>query len=717
MYYFNYLSIIIAVVALLCAVYVYYAKKELIEARFLSYFIIFASLWMSTVSMADFARTEEGALLWIKLSNIYGMLGVLFLLFFISIFRDINTKIIKKNFVLIVLVFFSSLLNFVVHDDFIYSNIKVFEHQPPEGTMGAYYYYYVILISVLFVKSIYILFHNYEKLSLKRKLQINYVIAGASISVVGGIICNVILPLAGEERFYGLGTSFYIFFIGFASYAVVKHQLLDIKIVIQKSIIYSSLLAIIIGFYLCVVAFFSLFVKELSSLTALAAGILTTVLGIYGAPIIEAYFRRVTDKIFFKDKYDYSTALYEMSEILNRNLDIKILHKKIERQLNIILKVKFVNLLICGETEEYSEHNRKFILNNLFIEFIEETAGGVLSIYEFESILSKIQNSQSVMKELGVLNNIYKNCVDNNIEVLISIKHDMSFLGIVALGQKLSGEMYSRDDMNLLKTVSSQAAVAFEKAQLFEQVNNYSKDLQKKVIQRTKKIKDMQEHQKQMMLEIAHGLQTPLTIIRGKLETLPEVARKNMKVKSLDQSIDRISKFIYDMLRLSNLESGEKQISLVKIDLSDLMAELVESFEIIAVEKEIKINSDIAPNIFILGDRNEIADLITNLVSNGTKYMKETGEKIINISLQDKNDKIEISVSDNGIGIDNKHIPYLFSRFHRIEDESHAKSKGTGLGLAICKKIVERHAGKIGVKSKSGQGSIFIVEIPKAKIE
>lgn len=571
-----------------------------------------------------------------------------------------------------------------------------------------FYNAFVALFFVMVFYQIIILVRSYSQETGIRRNQIKYFLLITFIGYGGG--ATAYLPVYHIDIYPILNVlvATFPFIIG---YAIFKHRLLDIKVAIQRSILYSITFGLVLLIYVVVVFFMGkLFQFVTETQLFLAAGV-TALIGAKGIAPLEKYYCKITDKVFFKDKYDYSTALYDVSEILNKNMDIDVLHDKIENKLRKILKVSFVDLIVISDI---SKIETECFFNEVFIEFVEENSAGVLMVPEFESMLDKLANSKGVKSEVAELYKIYKCCVRRGVETVVLIKHDKKLLGLITLGSKLSGDIYSRNDLSLLKTFSSQAAVAFEKAQLFEKVSEYSRDLEKKVRKRTKKIKDMQEHQKQMMLEIAHGLQTPLTIIRGKLETLPGVARKNMKVKSLDKSIDRISKFIYDMLHLSNLESGEKRINLAKIDLSDLLRELIESFEIIAAEKNIKITNSIEKNIKVIGDRNEIADLVTNLVSNGTKYMKAEGEKIIDISLKSKENNIIISVRDNGIGIDNKHIPYLFARFHRIDDAAHNISKGTGLGLAICKKIVDRHKGKISVESKPEQGAKFIVELPKA---
>ena len=248
-------------------------------------------------------------------------------------------------------------------------------------------------------------------------------------------------------------------------------------------------------------------------------------------------------------------------------------------------------------------------------------------------------------------------------------------------------------------TLFPHQGVAIEKAKLYQEVKEYSENLEKKVEARTAKIAGLQEGQKLMMQEMAHGLQTPLTILKGELNQLREEIKDDKKILSIERSINRVSKFIYDMLRLSKMEAEGKDFKKEKFSLSELMLDLIESFEIITEEKKIKIKHSIAPGVVFKGDRRTVEELISNLVSNGVKYLRDDNEKVIKIKLSQKEDKIKISIADNGVGISKENIPKLFSRFQRIENNKKSSS-GTGLGLVICKEIVKKHNGTIKINSK-----------------
>ncbi len=300
---------------------------------------------------------------------------------------------------------------------------------------------------------------------------------------------------------------------------------------------------------------------------------------------------------------------------------------------------------------------------------------------------------------------------DYGIEMAIAIKSGTHLSGLVALGKKLSGDYYTSEDINLLKTFACQAAVAFENAQLYEKVKNHSKELEKKVVERTENIKSLQEEQRQMMMEIAHGLQTPLTIIRGELSLLNNQIKDKKEIGRLEHNIDHISRFIYDMLRLVRQERDGEERKTV-FSLSELLEESIDNIKIITEDKNIDVAGNIEPDIDIFGDKSEIEELLMNLASNSLKFMKPGQRGKIILDLYRKGKEAVLIVADDGIGIDKKHISHIFEKMYRISNESFPDKKGTGLGLAICKKIVEKHGGAIRAESRLGQGTKFIIELP-----
>ena len=229
-----------------------------------------------------------------------------------------------------------------------------------------------------------------------------------------------------------------------------------------------------------------------------------------------------------------------------------------------------------------------------------------------------------------------------------------------------------------------------------------------------KPIEEMAEKQKKFTVDAAHELKTPLTAMKTNLEV--NLRDKNLDLKKAKtvlegtiNDIDSLTLLTNSLIlqsKYQNYKNGKRD----SINLKESAQNVIAKLEPIAKEKKIKINLD-ADEIKTRGDENFVRELLTILVDNAIKFSKKEGK--IEISIKAKNNWAQISVKDNGIGIDEKDIPYIFDRFYKA-DTSRSKNEapGFGLGLSIAKEIVEAHKGKISVKSKKGTGTEFLIKLP-----
>lgn len=714
---FDVVSIIFGVVFIIWGMYFFVKRKEK-DARFFSLFTFFTGLWIVFVTITNYCFVEKYLIFLYKICTNLGLLAILFFLCFVSFFR--NNKIIINRFLLMI-IFIFVLLVFVLPGDIVVKDIQINYDSPPRGQLNILItYVFISLLFYMIFKSFYTLFSGYKNLDSLKRSQIRYVALGGVISIFGAILFDVVLPwVFNDERFYSLGPLSFVFFIAFTSYAIIKHQLLDIRIVIQRGIIYSFSLAIVVSIYLLSILLLS-FVLNDKGIVTMTGAMVAIIIGIYGVPIIERYFKRKTDKIFFKDRYDYSKELYDLSEILNNNINLEVLLEKTFNKLKKIFKVKKARIVLLEQELVFDENaNLRPIQEDFSIgarEAIINHERAVITGSDIDYLIEKINKEKDVKDDYRKILKLAKNYEKKyHFEVFVAMVSRRKLIGLILLGPKMSGDVYNGEDINLLKTFAHQAAVALEKAQLYEKAKDYSRELEKKVKKRTSRIKGLQEEQKQMMLEIAHGLQTPLTIIKGQLSILQKEIKDTEKLDSLEKSIDRISRFIYAMLRSAKLDSRDRSEH-IPIDLSALLEEFLESVHIITQEKNIKIVNDIKEGIYIMGNKSEIEELLMNLISNSVKYMDDNRDKRVIINLyrhKNRHNKAVLTIEDTGIGINQEHLPNLFSKFYRIKDDM--KTKGTGLGLVICKKIIEKHNGRIRVESLVGRGTKFIIDFPLEK--
>ena len=216
---------------------------------------------------------------------------------------------------------------------------------------------------------------------------------------------------------------------------------------------------------------------------------------------------------------------------------------------------------------------------------------------------------------------------------------------------------------------------------------------------------------------VSHELKTPLTSIKGFVETLesgvddPEHAKRFLHI--ISSETDRLTRLISDILYVSELESYRQSVPEI-VDVLQKASDVVELLSKNAQKKHIDLTLEQDPHhsAFCMGDGDKVQQMLMNLVANGINYTPEGGQVKIQLSSDEK--QVKIVVSDTGIGIAEKDIPRLFERFYRVDKGRSRATGGTGLGLAIVKHVVMSMKGDIQVKSEVGKGSSFIVTLPKA---
>jgi len=240
------------------------------------------------------------------------------------------------------------------------------------------------------------------------------------------------------------------------------------------------------------------------------------------------------------------------------------------------------------------------------------------------------------------------------------------------------------------------------------EVNEWRKD----TLKEQKKQRKLEKYRKEFLGNVFHELKTPIFNIQGYLETLNEGGLKDETINTrfLEKAIanvNRMAEIVDDLQMISNLEEGSFSLSEEKFDILKLLKDTIESLEIWAkgrnISLMIKEGCDKSFNVY--ADREMIHQVLNNLITNSIKYGKENGRT--QIGLYDMNENVLVEVTDNGLGIDPKHLPRIFERFYRVDKDRSRELGGSGLGLSIVKHIIEAHNQTVNVRSTPGIGTTF----------
>lgn len=228
-------------------------------------------------------------------------------------------------------------------------------------------------------------------------------------------------------------------------------------------------------------------------------------------------------------------------------------------------------------------------------------------------------------------------------------------------------------------------------------------------------VKKLEQIRTEFVSNVTHELKTPLTSIRGFVETLKNGAIEDTTVATkfldiIDIEAERLYILINDILQLSEIEAMKKDDHLAENNLASIISEVIQLLQPYAEKKNIKLDINVNPNAIIYANKNRIKQMLINLIDNAIKYNVENGQ--VFVTANKSNGKTIISIKDTGIGIPERHHSRIFERFYRVDKGRSRNMGGTGLGLSIVKHIVNLYSGDISIKSEPGKGTEFIIQLP-----
>ncbi|MBI5981986.1 sensor histidine kinase [Clostridium perfringens] len=225
-------------------------------------------------------------------------------------------------------------------------------------------------------------------------------------------------------------------------------------------------------------------------------------------------------------------------------------------------------------------------------------------------------------------------------------------------------------------------------------------------------IKEQENIRKRLTGDISHELKTPLTNIQSHLEAMIDGIWEptEERLLSVKEEAERLSSLVSDMQKLNKYDEASIKLKKDNVNISDIICFVIFQFSNLAKSKNIKIEYE-KKNINLYCDKDKITQALVNILSNAIRYSNEGSTIFIEERLKDN--KVIISIEDQGIGISEEDLKYVFERFYRADKSRTRATGGTGIGLTIVKSIVSSHGGEVKLESKLGEGSKFTIILPK----
>ncbi len=273
-------------------------------------------------------------------------------------------------------------------------------------------------------------------------------------------------------------------------------------------------------------------------------------------------------------------------------------------------------------------------------------------------------------------------------------------------------DAYSRAHVELLEGIARQISPVLKNAQMFEM----ERGLRDQLDVQNQELQEANNAKSRFLSTVSHELKTPLTIVSGFIDLLADDADQFTEehleaLNIMRKNSTRLGLLINDVLDISRMDAGKLRIEPTIFQVNDLVSELEKSFVPLLESKCQTLETSISEEeVWIEADRNRIAQLVTNLISNAHKYSGENSTIRLNVAVEDQN--LSVVIEDEGIGISEDDQKQLFTAFFRAENRVAREAGGTGLGLVIARSIADLHGGDLWLNSIENQGTTVAFKIP-----
>ena len=538
-----------------------------------------------------------------------------------------------------------------------------------------------------------------------RRNRATLILLGTLVSVAGGFIDIARFLLArvvpAAELVYPMGIPANMVFALMLGTSIVRYRLFDVNVAVKKGAIYLVLWGVLTSVLVLAEQYADW--EQMNPLwVILPLGFIMTLLV---SPLGQRLEGSIERLMFSRRRGCYETLL-DLSKRMSTILDFGRLMETLVHGL-----VRGVPLTHCA-LMIYDAARSAFVI------YREETnigEGATVSMIPVDSPIVQWlnQTGRVLVKEEVKLNPEiaeYFETAEGELEeiraaLIVPLKIENKLTGILLVGEKLSGEIFDGQELEVLAVLANQVAISLENARLYEELSASNAQLMQ-----ASRLKS------QFLASMSHELRTPLNSIIGFSKVLLNrldgdlSERQETYIRSVHNSGTHLLQLINGILDFSRIEAGKLEMMSEELDLHELIDECIESSMPLARGKQLKLEKNIPLELpRLVADRTKVKQILLNLLSNAIKF---TTQGRVLVGVQAEPESVRVRVSDTGIGIRAEDLARLFEPFQQLDNPVARGAGGTGLGLAISKKFVELHGGRIWAESRENQGSTFQFTLP-----
>jgi signal transduction histidine kinase len=412
---------------------------------------------------------------------------------------------------------------------------------------------------------------------------------------------------------------------------------------------------------------------------------------------------RLTKRLFYRDAYDVRGVLDVLSNTLIEERDIDIMMQRSLAVLADALKPTSASLAVINESGiVYKQVSIGSDITPDLTVLIHR-----LGIENRDLIDSNEPNSQGMAHAMAA----------NNTELLLRLGSKQAPVGVLILGAKRNGSMYSLRDVSVLEIAAKNMSIALDNGKKYEQIMHFAETLHKEVKHATyrlrsanKKLKSLDALKDDFIATASHQLRSPAVSVHDALQMLnyPGITEQDRKemLEMAESSSERLVTVVRTMLDMARIQAGHFTIDRSEADIVELVNKELTQVGVIARQKHITLRyRPVSASIMAHVDIAKIKEAMANYIENAIKYSTEGAT--VEISLEVENNLIRFEVADHGMGVPEQERDKLFDRFYRASNARVEEPDGNGIGLYVVKIIAEGHEGQAYFRPNEGGGSVF----------
>ncbi len=511
-----------------------------------------------------------------------------------------------------------------------------------------------------------------------------------------------------------------------ATYAVVTHDLPDVRRIRRRLFGYALVTLLTIAIYTASFALIQRAFSDAPGYSPLLAGAAAAlILVVLFQPLLRRI-QRPLDRLLFGASYDPQHILRQYSTSISNIVDLALLANVMLRQISEAMGSRYGRLFLV-DSQKGPDGEGYYQLRD--VGGMGGPKGGSGLMPDESPLIDHLHGDKKPLTQydIDLLPYFRERCAAEcewlsgmEMDVYVPIHAQWEWMGLLALGPKMSGDRYFDDDLALLSTLADQTAVALQNARLVEdliQANNEIGQNYAALNRANRQLQELDKLKSAFIGTISHELRTPFANLLLSLELLERHGQEHMtaemyqQVEQLAEGIKSAKTMVDNLVTFSTFLSKRGQLRPARLDFGQVVRESLEPLQSLAESKSLTLRVSLPENLpAVRADQGRLSDAIYHLVQNAIKFTPAEGQ--VWVRCRPADGQVRFEVQDTGVGVPADKLPKLWENFEQMADPLRRGMEGLGLGLALVKYVINAHGGEVWAESQEGIGSTFGFHLP-----